>query len=117
MNPDITSQSSVSETASHDFRQMVEAAEIVVFTTVVDGYFTYVNPAVMPMLGYAPSEVCARHFTEFIAPEWRETVSKFYDRQYDHHIAKTVMEYSLTTASGQAHWVEQTVVLMTNGDQ
>src|SRR5688572_19151526 len=106
MNPDITSQSLVPETLSHDFRQMVEAAEIVVFTTNVDGYFTYINPAVMPMLGYSPSEIFARHFTEFIATEWRDRVSKFYDRQYAHHIPKTVMEYSLTTASGQAHWVE-----------
>lgn len=99
------------------YRQMVESAGEVIFTTRLNGLFDYVNPAVEAILGYKPDEVVGRHFNEFITPAWRAETSDFYDAQITQEIARTVAEFPLARRSGEERWVKITVNLLSDGER
>ncbi len=99
------------------FREMVESAGEVIFTTDVNGYFDYVNPAVQGILGYQPEEVVGRHFGQFVIPEWRESVVKFYVDQLSGQELRSVTEFPLASRDGGERWVELTVNLRWSGGQ
>lgn len=105
--------------ALHDaarFRQMVESAGEVIFTTNLQGVFDYVNPAVQVILGYAPMEVVGRFFGDFIIPEWRGQVIGFYVSQLQTGAARSSTEFPLAGRAGDERWVELTVNLLQTGD-
>ncbi|UCD37658.1 MAG: PAS domain S-box protein, partial [Fidelibacterota bacterium] len=60
--------------SEHRYRELVEAASDVIFTTDPKGYFTYANPPTQHLTGYTKEELIGMHFTELVAPEWRERV-------------------------------------------
>ncbi len=96
------------------YRQMVESAGEIIFTTDIQGYFDYVNPAVHGILGYQPGEVVGRYFGEFIVPEWREQVVQFYVDQLTGKTTRSVTEFPLASRSGEERWVELTVNLLSS---
>lgn len=99
------------------YRQMVESAGEVIFTTDINGIFNYVNPAVYTILGYQPNEVVGRRFTEFIVSEWQQRVNRLYVAQLQDRVARTVTEFPLAARSGAERWVELTVNLLTSGER
>jgi PAS domain S-box-containing protein len=98
------------------FRQMVESAGEVIFTTNLQGVFDYVNPAVFGILGYQPDEVVGRFFGDFIVPEWRHQVIGFYISQLQEQIARSSTEFPLAGRDGDERWVELTVNLLRTND-
>jgi PAS domain S-box-containing protein len=108
---------SVSDAAFHArFRQMVEAAGDVIYTTDTRGCFTYVNPRVEKLLGYRPEQVIGKQFTDLIAPRCEAEVKAFYTEQYQQRTAETSLEFPVLTAAGKEIWIEQIVVLLEEGD-
>jgi PAS domain S-box-containing protein len=99
-------------TSAHHFQMMVESASEVIFTTNLNGFFSYVNPAVSSILGYRPAEVVGQHFERFIMPDWREQVVKRYIDQLASHEARSVTEFPLVARSGAERWVEVTINLL-----
>lgn len=56
------------------FQELVENLNEVVLEVSVDGTFTYVSPAVEPILGRRAEELVGHEFLEFVAPEDRQRV-------------------------------------------
>ena len=98
------------------YRQMAEEAGDIIYISDPRGYFTYVNPACERLIGCPASEIIGRHFSELIAPEWRERVVEFYGRQFRERLAETRLEVPVLRADGTVRWVEQKVILMSKGD-
>jgi PAS domain S-box-containing protein len=94
---------------------MVEAAGDVIYTTDTRGRFTYVNPHVEQLLGYAPQQVIGKRFTDLVAPSWQERVKSFYLHQYQRHTGETRLEFPVLTSTGTEIWIEQIVVLLEEG--
>jgi PAS domain S-box-containing protein len=61
-------QTSLEFAAAH-YRELVDAAPDIIWSIDLQGIFTFVNPAVQRLLGYAPSEVIGQHFTAFQPPD------------------------------------------------
>jgi len=114
IQPGNASSSSIS---ADRYRQMVESAGEVIFTTGINGYFNYVNPAVHGILGYRPDEVVGRHFGHFILAEWREQVVQFYVNQLADQETRSTTEFPLASRTGEERWVELTVNLLSTGSE
>jgi PAS domain S-box-containing protein len=98
------------------YRQIVESAGDVIFTTDLRGICIYINPAVQTLFGFAPTEIIGTHFTHYIAPSWKKRVAAHYTRQLRDKVTRTVLEFPAHDAHGQEHWVEQTVMLLYEGE-
>ena len=99
------------------YRQIVEKAVDVVYTTNVQGFFTYVNPAAQELTGYLTDELAGMHFTELIPADWRERAQSFYQKQFRERDRETTLEFPIITRTGEKKWVEQTVKLLAEGDR
>ncbi len=51
------------------YRNLVETSQDVIWSTDIQGHFTFVNPAVKQVFGYEPEQMLDRSFTEFTPPE------------------------------------------------
>jgi len=99
------------------YRQIVERAVDVVYTTDVQGFFTYINPPAQELTGYSTDELVGMRFTELIPSDWRERALSFYQRQFRERDRETTLEFPLITRTGEKKWVEQTVKLLAEGDR
>ncbi|MBI1279020.1 MAG: PAS domain S-box protein [Anaerolineaceae bacterium] len=99
------------------YRQLIEEASEAIFTTGVDGRFTYVNPATQHIVGYTPDELIGKHFTIVLDPYWKHLLQRFYYKQVIQNLPETILNFPIRTRSGDQRWVEQTVKLIVqNGE-
>jgi PAS domain S-box-containing protein len=99
------------------YRQIVEGASDVVYTTGPQGHFTYVNPLGLKLTGYSEDELIGMHFTDLIPSDWKRRVQLFYQRQFRERMRETMLEVPILTRAGEKKWVEQSVTLLTEGDR
>jgi PAS domain S-box-containing protein len=95
------------------FRDLVEAADDVIFRTDAEGRFTYANPAAEEALGLAEGELLGRPFFDVVRPDYREGARRFYADQRAQGIPNTYCEFPMTTRGGEELWVGQRVQLLT----
>ncbi len=94
------------------YHNLVEAAGNVFFVADNTGHLVYVNSAVEKVLGFTPSEVVGKHFTEIVHPSWHDQVISFYIAQFQNLTPETTLEFEILAANGEKRWVEQIVHLM-----
>ncbi len=98
------------------YRQLVENASDIVYRCDAYGHFTYVNPTVRKILGYAEEELIGRHFLEFIAPDHRELAEAFYRVQFQTKAPNTYFEIPVISKSGAVVWMGQNVQTVVTGE-
>ncbi|MFE3867462.1 PAS domain S-box protein [Flavobacterium sp. LS2P90] len=98
------------------YREIVENISDVVHTTDFKGYFTYINPACKKLTGYTQDELTGKHFSELVAPDWKDRVAEFYLNQFKNKIDETVFSFPILTKSREQKWVEQTVMQLREGN-
>jgi PAS domain S-box-containing protein len=98
------------------YREIVENISDVVHTSDYKGYFTYINPACKKLTGYTQNEIIGKHFSELVAPEWKDRVAEFYLNQFKNRIDETLFSFPILTKSKEEKWVEQTVMQLRVGN-
>ena len=99
------------------YREIVENISDVVHTSDYKGYFTYINPACKKLTGYTQNEIIGKHFSEIVAPEWKDRVAEFYFNQFKNKIDETLFSFPILTKSREEKWVEQTVMQLREGNK
>jgi len=103
----------VKETAE-SYRDLVENINDVIFSADENGRVTYVSPRVKTFMGYDPSEIMGKSFTEFVHPDDLPfLLGRFQE------IEKGILrpsEYRLRAKSGKYHWVRSSTRPIFNGD-
>jgi two-component system, cell cycle sensor histidine kinase and response regulator CckA len=75
----------------------------VIFSTDENGILTYISPRVTPLMGYDPSEIMGRSFTEFVHPDdLPSALGRFQEIEKGKFMPS---EYRLMSKSGAYHWV------------
>ncbi len=97
------------------FRELVEAADDVIFRTDVEGRFTYANPAAEEALGVGKGELLGRGFLDVVRPDYRDEARRFYADQREQGIPNTYCEFPMVTRAGEDIWVGQRVQLVSEG--
>lgn len=91
------------------YKHIVEAATDLIYTADFRGNFTFINDEVFRITGWSSEDLIGKHFTDAIAPDWRDEVRTFYARQFRKKTISTYLEFPIITRSGEQRWLGQTV--------
>jgi PAS domain S-box-containing protein len=94
------------------YRQFVENAGMVSFTTDEQGYFTFTSNQAEALTGYTAEELKGKHFTELIRPDMVAMVVEHYTKQRTELIHETSLVFPIVHKNGQKKWVEQDTILL-----
>lgn len=98
------------------YREVVEHATDVIYSTDHRGNFTYANAAALRTVGYSLEEIRQLNYLTLVLPEYRERVKRNYLRQFLEKKPTTYIEYPFRTKSGEAKWFGQNASLTMEGD-
>jgi PAS domain S-box-containing protein len=99
------------------YRLLVESVNDLIYQTDAKGFFTYLNPTALQRLEDEPKNLLGTHFTEFVRPDQRKKVARFYDKQYRDRLVDTYLEFPAVTRRGREFWVGQTVHAVTEANE
>ena len=99
-------------TSQEKYRQLVEHAGDVIYQTDRHGIFTYVNPTVERISGWSWKDMVGNNFIEFVPPEYRDQMNRFYAEQYVSCAPRTYMEMPLIAKDGVVRLFGQNVQLL-----
>lgn len=99
------------------YRDVVENATELIYTTDINGYFTYVNPAGLKKTGYTLDELKKFKYLDLTLPEYRERIKRHYFRQYLNRIPNTNIEFPFYAKDGRIMWFEQNASLIIENDE
>ncbi len=94
------------------YKQLVEHASDIIYRTDLEGYFTYINPIAISIMGYTEEEVLGEHFTKGVVQAYRRKTITFYERQLRKQIKNTYYEYPVLANDGTEVWLGQNVQLI-----
>ena len=94
------------------FRELVEAADDVIFRTDAEGRFAYANPAAEEALVPAGETLLGRAFLDVVRADYREEARRYYEDQRAQQIPNTYCEFAMVTRAGEDLWVGQRVQLV-----
>ncbi len=89
------------------YRQVVENATDIIFTTDLKGNFTYVNKAGLSNTGFKPEEIIGMNCMQLILPEHKERLKNFYIEQYKLRLNSAYIEYPFRIKSNKIKWYGQ----------
>ena len=100
------------------YRQIVESASDIIYRTDSKGFFTYVNPTAIHLMGFkTDDDVLGRHFLDLASPTWRNRLKRFYDRQYLRGETNSYFEFPALTVDNQEIWLGQNVQIIRDDDK
>ncbi len=94
------------------YRQVSEEATDIIFTTDLNGNFTYVNKAGQNISGYSLDELLKMNYLDLILTEYKKRVLDFYKDQFEKKLNFTYTEFPFFTKSGKVIWCGQNATLM-----
>ncbi len=115
LNKDILLRKKAEEEAGlseSKYRNLIENAGVVMYTTDVLGHITFANSKVSKLTGYTAEELLGRHFSTLLDPENAKEVLDFYRKQFEQRIPTTQLEFLSRTKKGTKKWVEQSAQLV-----
>ncbi|AWI26342.1 PAS domain S-box protein [Flavobacterium pallidum] len=112
MGQDVTSQIEI----QNQYRNLIENATDIIFEVNDDGDFTFINDFTISLLGYAKEEIIGRNYIEFIRPDYMSNMKEFYETLAVNEGEFPIIEFPITTKSGEELWVSQKVIMRQNNE-
>jgi len=94
------------------YRDLVEQASEIIYRLDATGHVTYFNAPALRLLGYSSPEIQGRHFLDFVRPDARDELARFYGRQFVKQTPCTYCETPALTRDGREIWLGQSVTLI-----
>jgi PAS domain S-box-containing protein len=100
------------------YRQIVENAYEIIYRTDTEGCVTYANSSVLRLFGMDKvSDILGRNHSEFIVPDWRAKVRRFYVYQFLSGESNTYFEFPILGSDGHELWLGQNVQIVREAGQ
>ncbi len=99
------------------YRELVEAAQDIIFNTNTGGYILYTNRSAEELFGRNEAEIVGQHFTEFIPQENRQEVVEFYENFRDNSQNNSYFELPIITKTNGIRWIGQNVRRLESNDK
>ncbi len=100
------------------YQRLVEDAADIIYSTDAEGRFRMWNPVAHELLGYHREELLGRHYLDLVRSDHRESMRRFYGRQWLKKVPLTYREFPAVAADGKTVWIAQNVrMLMENGER
>ncbi|MGC3973917.1 MAG: PAS domain S-box protein [Nitrospira sp.] len=97
---------------SEHYRFIMQYAQDIIYRTDRSGRFTFINPAVIRLLGYHETEMLGHRALDLVHPNYRRSTEHFYIRQFLRKTPSTYYEFPLLTKTHHTLWVGQHVQLL-----
>jgi len=99
------------------YRQIVENADDLIYRANVEGCITYVNPISLRFLGVDKTDsILGRNYLDFVVPDWRNKVGRFYVHQFLSGVSNTYFEFPIISSDGHELWLGQNVQIIREAD-
>lgn len=102
---DITKESILRE----EYNKLINNVSDIIYTTDLNGNFTYTNKPVESILGYSTDEVKEKSFRDFIHKDDVAMVAEHYSKVFQERLRESYLEFKVNTKSGKVVWVGQQV--------
>ncbi|MEO7801523.1 MAG: PAS domain S-box protein [Ginsengibacter sp.] len=94
------------------YRSLIENAGVVMFTTSIDGKFTFASSKAFQLTGFTLEQLKDMNYSALIDKDYLEMVNERYREQIKNHIKETYIEFCIRTQAGDLKWVGQSAVLI-----
>jgi PAS domain S-box-containing protein len=91
------------------YQSLIENSSDVIYTIDREGFFTYMNPTGLKLVGYSLSELKTENFRELVKISFKERVASFYTYQLKNKLKSTYTEFPIQTKDGKEIWLGQNV--------
>ncbi len=98
------------------YRNLIENAGVVMFTSSLDGIFTFASSKAFQLTDFTMAELKGMHYSELIDADYLEMVNERYKAQIKNNVEETIIEFCIRTKFGDLKWVEQSAVLIFEDD-
>ncbi len=88
------------------FKTFTDQIKAAVFTFNEDGYFEYVNKAMLRITGYTKEELLQKKFFEIVHPDYRDLVLKRGYKRLEGKTPTDTYEFKILTKRGKSKWVQ-----------
>ncbi len=102
------------EFAEHEYQELVEAVNDIIYKTDIRGRFLYVNPKTVEVTGYTEEEFMRLRINDIIDPSFEKEVTTYYLKQVELDLPAKDMEFPIVTKSGDRIWINQTANFVFN---
>lgn len=96
------------------FNYILNNAVDIIYTCNIKGEFTFINEAVVNVIGYQPAEMIGHHYSSVIHEDDLNAIVAFYSNIEERNEDRTYKEFRIRTKSGETRWIAQTVNFIVN---
>jgi len=94
------------------YKNIIDESGAIIFTTNMEGRFTFVNEMACRVTGFAQEELLKKSYIDLVHPVWQEQLLNFYSDALRKGDLETQIKFPITCKSGEMKWVEQTAVIV-----
>lgn len=94
------------------YRNLIEEAGVTIFTSNLNGKFTYVSNRCQQLTGFSADELCGKSYISLVPQEWVQEVATNYQHQAASLSKESLIEFPIITKNKEMKWVEQQAVLL-----
>lgn len=99
------------------YREVVENAVEIIYTTDVNGTFIYANPAALKCCGLSLNQLRKLNYLDLVLESHRKRVARTYMRQFLARQESTYVEFPFALATGEQRWFAQNASLVMECDR
>ncbi|HEY8900415.1 MAG TPA: PAS domain S-box protein, partial [Chthoniobacterales bacterium] len=88
------------------YRELLEALEVVVYQTDIEGNWTFLNPAWQRVTGHSVTDSIGQNFEKFLLPEDVSGVEQVRQREFRGEVERSEVAFRVIHASGAQLWLE-----------
>jgi PAS domain S-box-containing protein len=103
------------EESEKKYRQVVENATDIIYSTDINGNFTYANSVALKVTCYSLEELQRFNYLDLVVPEYRDQLKEIYGNQFSGRQATTYVEFPFSNKFGEVMWFGQNASLMIEG--
>jgi PAS domain S-box-containing protein len=96
------------------FRQLVENAKDIIYTTDKAGLIDYINDVATYYTGYTIKELVGKNYKFLVREDFRKKIDAYYKEQVKNKTRESYRELPFITKDGETLWVGQSVLLKYN---
>lgn len=102
-------------TDSH-YKQVVENSLDMIYRLNETFDFVYMNPSTLHLTGYSKEELLNKSFFEFVKPDRKNAIIKFFEKQLKENQPSFYIEIPFLTKAGDLFWTGQNVLVTRDSD-
>jgi len=91
------------------FRNVIDQATDIIYSTDEEGYFTFINPIGSNAFGYSKDEIIGKQYINFVPDDYKKELFKYYTKIRDRGASNDYYEFPIQSKSGKIFWIGQNV--------